>query len=115
LISEVIRASLLECRESGPSFELLRFKIKITAWLFMVPPRVREAAGLPARSVRVQAVTWITVTIQCLIVTTIGAGLDLSAREGARLVSLTIRHLLQSPPGHNDKGLAQNHRVVPVD
>jgi hypothetical protein len=42
------------------------------AWFFTVAPRVRGAAGLPARSVRGQAVTWITVIIQGLIVTTIG-------------------------------------------
>jgi hypothetical protein len=42
------------------------------AWFFTLAPRVREAAGLPARSVQGQAVTWITVLVQGIIVTAVG-------------------------------------------
>jgi hypothetical protein len=42
------------------------------AWFFTLAPRVRQAAGLPARSVSGQAVTWFTVLIQGLIVTVVG-------------------------------------------
>jgi hypothetical protein len=46
--------------------------IGAVAWFFTLAPRVREAAGLPARSVRGQAVTWTVAIAQGLIVTTVG-------------------------------------------
>lgn len=45
------------------------------AWFFTLAPRVREAAGLPGRSARGQAVTWIIVIVQGLIVTVVGGAL----------------------------------------
>jgi len=42
------------------------------AWFFTLAPRVRDAAGLPARSAPGVVVTWLTVIVQGLIVTVVG-------------------------------------------
>jgi hypothetical protein len=59
------------------------------AWFFTLAPRVREAAGLPARSAPGQVVTWIIVLVQGLIVTVVGGSPDLPTSKTARMVSLT--------------------------
>ena len=54
------------------------------AWFFTLAPRVREAAGLPARSAPGQVVTWITVIVQGLIVTVVGGVLIYPVARGLR-------------------------------
>ena len=63
--------SLLEHRRSEQAARQ-RGLIGALAWFFTLAPRVREAAGLPARSVPGKAITWVTVLVQGLIVTTVG-------------------------------------------
>jgi hypothetical protein len=63
--------SLLEHRGSEQAARQ-RGLIGALAWFFTLAPRVREAAGLPARSARGQAVTWSVAIVQGLIVTTVG-------------------------------------------
>ena len=46
--------------KNGEQAARQRGLIGALAWFFTLAPRVREAAGLPARSATGQAVTWIT-------------------------------------------------------
>jgi hypothetical protein len=66
--------SLLEHRRDEQAARQ-RGLIGALAWFFTLAPRVREAAGLPARSASGQAVAWITVIVQGLIVTVVGGAL----------------------------------------
>jgi hypothetical protein len=63
--------SLLQHRRSEQASRQ-RGLIGALAWFFTLAPRVRQAAGLPARSVPGQAVTWITILVQGIIVTAVG-------------------------------------------
>jgi hypothetical protein len=63
--------SLLQHRGSEQAARQ-RGVIGALAWFFTLAPRVREAAGLPARSAPGQVVTWVTILIQGIIVTAIG-------------------------------------------
>ena len=45
------------------------------AWFFTLAPRVREAAGMPARSAPGQVIVWVTVIVQGLIITVVGGAL----------------------------------------
>ena len=62
---------LLEHREREQAARQ-RGLIGALAWFLTLAPRVREAAGLPARSAQGHVVTWITVILQGLIVTVVG-------------------------------------------